>query len=41
MMGHENSRFLTLMTAQLNAAVGESMYLGPARDLSSLTILVL
>ena len=28
-VGRENSRFRTLMAAQLNAAAGESLYLGP------------
>jgi len=29
LVGRENSRFRTLMAAQLNAAAGESLYLGP------------
>lgn len=28
-VGRENSRFRALMAAQLNAAAGESLYLGP------------
>lgn len=30
-VGRENSRFRALMAAQLNAASGESLYLGPKR----------
>lgn len=32
LVGRENSRFRTLMAAQLNAAAGDSLYLGPKHD---------